>query len=98
MHKDLVGSDRMGAQLIQGLGGYGGPSAADLDLRGEFLKLQEQLEEMRAGVASVPFDASTEEPEWMGQPFICGVHKQGFENRYRFDQHIKTHAKEAVAA
>ncbi|MGH8359324.1 MAG: hypothetical protein ACRESF_17710 [Pseudomonas sp.] len=91
VHLDEIGSDRLGAQLIKGLGGgQAGPSNTEADLKGELLKMQEQMEALMAREMPVFTPAKT--------PYLCGICGDALPNGFKLASHIKAHETDKVPA
>lgn len=95
MHIDEIGSDRLGAQLIAGLGGRLAPAGNDMDMRGELLKLQEQVEAMKAASGGQPFER---EFTPAATPYVCGLCGEALPNAFGLNKHISEHKKEPAVA
>ena len=93
VHSDEIGSDRLGAQLIQGLGQRlaVGPTAVELDLKGELLKAQEELESLRTAQPGGGFAPAA-------TPYVCGLCGEALPNAFGLNKHISEHKKTPVAA
>lgn len=87
MHSDEIGSDRLGAQLIKGLGmGRTG----DVDMQGEMLKMREEMEALRALIPTPTLQtpvAPVDGPTCPECGKVCG-------NAFGLQAHRRSHKKE----
>lgn len=92
MHSDEIGGDRLGQQLIQGLG-HMRPSTQDLDLKGELLKAQEEIEALKAAAIVAPIVEAA-----VQAAITCDECGKSFASPFGLQGHKRSHAKEPAVA